>query len=308
MEFSEALALLMLAELPHVGEHGIVRFQQLTQWKGLALAEALALPPPVLGREYGLPPPAVARLCGEKDQHTTHCQQILSRLAAVGGCVSQPGDPAYPRRWLEATDRAPPLVYLYGNQANLLPPTLAILSSRAVTEHTVSATIQVARVAAREGFTLVAGGMKTTHRIAAVTMRATGTRRTIVLDRGLLAAFGGHLEHDPFGFGPERARFDRQTTLALSCFRPTDHAAPRNGRRRDELIAALADIVVAVSARPGGEIERICLRAVDRGHCVLSWQGTNAALVAAGALSIDETDLNAGLCRFLTRRVEFPPG
>ena len=82
-------------------------------------------------------------------------------------------------------------------------------------------------------------------------------------------------------------------------FRPDNHATPRNGRRRDELIAALGDIVVALSARDGGEVERICLRSLDRGQCVLSWQANSPALVAAGAVPIDERDLASALRRFL---------
>src|SRR5215470_2259678 len=143
--------------------------------------------------------------------------------------------------------------------------------------------------------------MKSTHRIAAVTGRAAGAPRLIVLDRGLFAAFHGQPDLDPFGFGPGRTRFDSRTTLVLSIFRPYDHASPRGGRRRDELIAALGDIVVALSARPGGEVERICLRALDRGQCVLSWQGNNPALLAAGAIPIDEAEVRGGLAQFIAR-------
>ena len=87
----------------------------------------------------------------------------------------------------------------------------------------------------------------------------------------------------------------------LSPFRLMDHARPRNGQRRDELIAALADVIVAVHARPGGQIERVCLEALDRGQCVLSWYGENSGLVAAGATAVAEADLAAGLSRFLSR-------
>ena len=62
-----------------------------------------------------------------------------------------------------------------------------------------------------------------------------------------------------------------------------DHAAAHNGKRRDELIAALADVIIAVHARPGGVIEHVCLQALDRGQVVLSWYGENAGLIAAGA-------------------------
>jgi hypothetical protein len=197
----------------------------------------------------------------------------------------------------------PPIVYQHGNPDVLEAPTVAVLSSRDVTERSVLATVRIMRAAARDGFTLVTGGMKTTHRIAAVSGRATGTQRAIVLDRGILAAFGKHLGRDPFGFSPGRARFDSARSLVLSPFRPNDHASPRNGRRRDELIAGLADLIVAAHARVGGEIERICLLSLDRGQPVLSWQAENASLIAAGAGVLDESDLVSDLLRFVR-----PPG
>jgi hypothetical protein len=80
-----------------------------------------------------------------------------------------------------------------------------------------------------------------------------------------------------------------------------DHASPRSGQRRDEIIAALADVIVAVNARPGGQMERVCLESLDRGQCVLSWYGENAGLVAAGATAIEEGDLSRGLMRFIAR-------
>jgi hypothetical protein len=173
------------------------------------------------------------------------------------------------------------------------------MHSRLVSEGSVAATLRIVRAAAADGLAVAVGGMKTPHRIAAATSRTLGAARLVVLDRGLLAAFGGDLERDPFGLGPGRGRFDSQRTLVLSPFRPDDHAVPRSGRRRDALLTALADIVVAVSARPGGEVERCCLAALDRGQCVLVWQGGNSALVAAGALPLDPADLGIGLRRWL---------
>ena len=224
---------------------------------------------------------------------------VLLSLAACGARVCERGEPPYPRRWAEWAEPPPPLAYLYGAPELLAGPAVALLASRGIGEQTVTATVRVAQRAAREGFALAVGGMKSTHRIAAVTGRAAGAPRLVVLDRGLFAAFGGQPEYDPFGFGPGRTRFDPGATLVLSVFRPHDHGTARSGQRRDELIAALGDIVVALSARPGGGVERICLRALDRGQCVLSWQANSPTLVAAGAATLDEHDLQRGLRRFL---------
>lgn len=301
MDYETALALITLAELPRVGERRLLRVQTRARHGGLSLSRVVALPPDALAHDYGLPAPALARLQRDRFWHTAHCRALVANLAACGAHLCQPGDAHYPRRWSERVDPPPPLAYAHGAAELLARPTTALLASRGVTEQTVTATVQVARCAALEGFALAVGGMKTTHRIAAATARAAGAPRLVVLDRGLFAAFGGPPEFDPFGFGPGRTRFDSRTTLALSVFRPHDHATPRSGRRRDELIAALGDIIVALSARPGGEVERICLRALDHGQCVLSWQGNSPALVAAGAVPIDEAELRGGLAQFTAR-------
>lgn len=299
MNYETTLALVTLAELPRVGERRLTRVQALARGRRMPLAHVIELAPSTLARDYGLPAPALLRLQRDGFWHSAHCRALVARLSACGVLVRQPGDASYPKRWLERGAPPPPLVYLYGAAALLDVPSVALLASRGVSEQVVAATAHVARRAAGEDFALVVGGMKSTHRIAAVTGRAAGAPRLVVLDRGLFAAFGGQPEFDPFGFGPGRSRFDPRSTLVLSVFRPDNHATPRSGRRRDELIAALGDLVVALSVRPGGEIERICLRALDRGQSVLVWQGDSATLLAAGAVGFDERDLQRGLRRFL---------
>jgi predicted Rossmann fold nucleotide-binding protein DprA/Smf involved in DNA uptake len=302
MEYAAALALVTLAELPRVGERRLLRMQALARGRMVALSQLVGLPPQSWARDYGLPLPARERLERDGFWHTAHCRALVARLNACGARVCARGEPPYPERWAERADPAPPLVYLFGAAELLSRPAMALLASRGVSAQTVTATVHVAQRAALDGFALAVGGMKSTHRIAAATGRAAGAARLVVLDRGLFAAFGGQPTFDPFGLGPGRRRFDPRATLVLSVFRPNDHATPRNGRRRDALIAALGDIVVAVSARPGGEIERICLRALDHGQCVLNWHGENPSLRAAGAVSIDEHDLRRGLRRFLPLR------
>lgn len=297
--------LLFLSELPHVGERTLARLRRSADADG-GLARLLNESPEVLAAEHGLAPAAIDRLRGQRAQHETHCRMLVEWLREARVSVAQPNDDSYPSRLRLRSDDPPPLLYLHGEPAVLAGPTLSILASREPSEASVVATVQIAQHAAGEGFTLVTGGMKATHRIAAAAVRAAGAHRAVVLDRGLLAAFRGSFDLDPFGLGSGRARFDARRTLVLSPFRPCDHASPRSGRRRDELIAALGDLVVATSARPGGEVERVCLHALDAGQCVLSWQGENAALAAAGAAAIDDADLRAGLRRFLPRSRPLP--
>ena len=296
---ADTFALLVLSELPGVGERTLAHVHEVAQQQHLPLRETLSLSTIILKEEFGLPRAAIVRLTDRYHEHEAHCRSTLRRLEQADVALYRPGDTMFPKRWTGRPALCPPIVYQHGNPAVLGAPTLAVLSSRDVTERSVLATVQIMQAAARDGFTLVTGGMKTTHRIAAVSGRATGAKRAIILDRGILAAFGKHLGRDPFGFSPGRARFDAAGCLVLSPFRPDDHASPRNGRRRDELIAGLADLIVAAHARAGGEIERICLLALDRGQPVFSWQAENASLIAAGAAAIDESDLRSDLHCFV---------
>lgn len=298
----DPLSLLLLAELRSVGERGADAVLRFARQQRLTLGATLALPASKLAGECGLGPRAIAQLTTGRATYLDHCRALLDVVESGGVSLSASDGPEYPDRWRARAVPIPPIAYWYGNRRVLNTPTVAVLNSRTITASAVSATIRLVQRLSTEECTVVTGSMKSTYRIAAVTARAAGTPRVIVLDRGLFAAFPHGLNRDPSGFGPRHSLLDPQRTLVLSPFRLHDHAAPHNGRRRDQLIAALADLVIAVNARPGGEIERVCLRALDAGQCVLSWLGENPGLVAAGARSIDDTDVEYGLRRLLTPR------
>ncbi|MFQ5666922.1 MAG: DNA-processing protein DprA [Candidatus Binatia bacterium] len=291
MDKENALYAVMLSELPHVGDKTAERIRALNRERRHGLATWFRLPETVLREDYKLHTAAVRRLCAQRGEHESRCRWLRDRLVGSGGTVCLAGDPAYPPGLYHRLQPPPAVLYSVGPFAVLQAPTLAVLNSRTITEHAVASSLVVVRAAAAQGFALVTGGMKTSYRIAAVASRAAAAPRVVVLDRGIFATFGARLDCDPFGFGPGRSRLDSEHTLVLSPFRLMDHAAPRNGRRRDELVAALADVIIAVHARPGGEIERVCLEALDRGQVVLSWCGENAGLVAAGATAVEEADV-----------------
>lgn len=290
-----ALALLTVAELPRVGERRLQRLREHFERHGVPLAGLADLPPAALRGELALPWAAIRRLRDERASHEARCAALAAALAEAGVRLCPLGDPSYPEGWARHGDPPPPLAYLHGDARLLRRPIVALLHSRLVDAATVTATLHLARAAAAAGCGLAGGGMKTAYRVVAAAARSLGVPRLIVLDRGLLAAFGGQLDRDPFGLGPRRAPFDPTGTLVLSPFRPDDHAVPRSGRRRDALIAALADLVIAVHARPGGEIERVCHAAMARGQRVAVWRAHNRSLVAAGGLPLDAPELDGAL-------------
>jgi predicted Rossmann fold nucleotide-binding protein DprA/Smf involved in DNA uptake len=301
MTESETLDAIMLWELPGVGEKAAQRILATNRERGRSLATFFRLPPAVLQDEYDLPGVALARIGEGRAEHEARCRWLAQRLEANDAEVHMAGASGYPHRLIERLRPPPALLASVGEPGVLALPTLTVLNSRDLDERVVIASHAAVRAAIEQGFALVSGGMKASHRIVAVAARAAAAPRAVVLDRGLFATFGAATDRDPFGLGPGRGPFDRRRTLALSPFRLCDHAVAHNGKRRDELVAALADVIVVVHARPGGVIERVCLEALDRGQVVLSWYGENAGLIEAGAAAIEEADLSGELLRYLSR-------
>lgn len=292
MDKKSALYAVMLSELPRVGDSTAARILKRNRERRQTLTAFFRLPEAVLRDDYELHAETIQRICYERADHEARCQWLLDQFSGTGGQVLFVQDEAYPNLLRQRLMPGPAVLYGIGESSVLGGAKLAVLSSRDLTEQSVATTLALIQAAAAQGFTVVSGGMKTNYRIAAVAGRAADAARIIILDRGIFATFGARVEQDPFGFGPGRSILRSDRTLVLSPFRLMNHAAAHNGRRRDELVAALADVVVAVRARPSGEIERVCLAALDRGQCVLSWYGENAGLVAAGAAVIDASNLN----------------
>lgn len=302
MNKDDLLHALMLSELPQVGEKAAHRILTMNRERQHTLATFFRLPAAVLREEYDLHEATIERLTMQRGEHEARCRLLADMLLRVAGKAALIDTPEYPARVRQRLDPAPAVLFELGEASVLSAPTLAVLNSRSIDERAVHASSAAVRAAIEQGFTVITGGMKASHRISAVAARAAAAPRAVVLDRGLLATFGGRVDRDPFGFGPGRGPLDSNRTLVLSPFRLTDHAVAHNGKRRDELIAALADVIIAVHARPGGVIEHVCLQALDRGQVVLSWYGENAGLIAAGATPIEESDLAGELTRYLSRQ------
>ena len=284
-----------LAELPAVGPKSISRILAVNRLRSRTLGQFFGLPEQVYRDEYHLPAQAVACLCERDAAYAVRCQELADRLAEHGGTALLAGTPGYPTALEHYLTAPPPIVFALGDSGLLTAPAAAVLNSRTPSCEAIVATQTIVRATARQGFAIASGAMKPGHRVAAASARAAGAPRIIVLDRGLFAAMGDATERDTFGLISGHLRLDRSRTLVLSSFRLTNHAAPANGARRDSLIAALADLVIAVEATPGGHMEQLGLHMVARGKVVVSWRAQNATLLAAGARPLNEQDLANGL-------------
>ena len=301
-----AAAMIILRELPGVGERRLTRLVEILHRRHESIDHLLAARPEILRRTYGLPASAIRRLSEQRGPHLDRCRWLATEIERAGARVLMPRSHAYPPQ-LRRYDIPPPvMLFTLGNLDIGARPCISLLTSREITGETIPAMAAIIHSARKEKLAVALGGMKSTHRLAAMTGRALRAQRIVVLDRGLFSAFASDFTRDPFGCGDKKGDLDQDRTLVLSPFRPEDHAAPNNGRRRDEVIAALGHVVFAVSARPNGETERICLHAIKQGKPVLVWRNQSPPLVAAGALRLDPPHLKKGLRRFLDERANHP--
>src|SRR5262245_44762044 len=107
----DALPLLMLSELPHVGDGAVLRVQDFCRRRRLALGDVLRLPPALLASECSLPKRAIELLTTTREAHAQRCAWLLGTLRQAGIRICTPDDALYPARWRQRT--SPPIVYLH---------------------------------------------------------------------------------------------------------------------------------------------------------------------------------------------------
>src|SRR5438874_78541 len=148
---------------------------------------------------------------------------------------------------------------------------------------------------ARRDVALATGVNREAYQAAAVAAKRHGGAAVMALDRGLLTLFPAGPEREPV----PAARvwdetLDPATQILLSPFALRDQWTPRSGPRRDALLFELAAAVVAVDVRPGGNMERECRRAVERG-IPLFLAGEEAAAAGLEAILPAERRLKSPL-------------
>lgn len=194
-----------------------------------------------------------------------------------------PQDAAFPRR-LRALGARSPGLHVRGT---MVEPTraVAIVGSRAATVEACRAAHALATHAAERGVQVVSGGALGVDGAAHRGALAGGGHTVVVLATGLDIIY------------PDRHRGLFAAIEAAGGALVTAYPAgtpPRPGHfvRRNEIIAALADVVVVVSASAGSGALYTARAAVRLGRTVAATPGTPGAqlLLAAGASAVASAD------------------
>lgn len=257
-----------LALTPGVGGSTAYRVLKRNAELGRTANEFLSLTAQELQEQYGLRGNSASALAsGERLRPLV--DHTLSRLSEKPVELVFLGEPGYPNRLVEFSRKPPPMLWLYGNTRVLSGSTFAVLGSRNMDRRAADEIERQAEQGVMDAKTLVTSANSPAYRRAAVVPLRWGSPRVLVLDRGLFSALGPDLTDEPFAEARLwRFQFDPKTDLVVTEHRPDDGFCRGHNVRRDATVVALADEVVAVQPREGGNMERLVAQAKEAGRRV----------------------------------------
>ena len=295
---------LLLHAVPHLGEKAITRLLSGSAQRRLTPELFLELPARTLQDEFELDQRSVSYLLENRaallEESAAKARTMrafpLHLIAATGA--------TYPARLVQYSEAPPPLLYTLGN-LKLLEPystiksarryTFTIAVSRSAGSDTLAALDETATQLAILGGTPVTGHDRPEYQRLALAAQRRGLPSLYVFDRGLREALGPEFDRPPFAAARIRdAVFDLGRDLAVSPFRLDDHCIGGNNRRRDSLIFALSDVVIALDIRNSGAMFAECCRAREQGRPIFVCNGGrdgNEALRRAGVPPLPEPDV-----------------
>ena len=285
---------------PHIGERTLVYVLRRLVVERMSPSEFLSLHPDVWTSEFALKQEAADALADGKDALLKASEVLSQALRLYGIALLTLGERGYPAR-LEQNDAIPPpLLYALGNLSLLSPAsqkepphfTFALALSNDPAPEALEKQDEIARTLALAGGIAVTGHDRLPYQRLALSLQRLNKPTLYVLDKGIRKAMKAHFEAPLFPAARIReTEFEKARDLVISPFRPDDNTlAPHSLRRRDRLIFALADVIIAVDVNPGGGMFTECKVALKAGRSVFVAEGGregNQKLKALGAKALD---------------------
>jgi hypothetical protein len=305
----ELQAILAWSALPWVGERTLLGLLDHAREARGTLADLWESPLADLHAVVPLHPKSRAALEEDAPEYWRRAGADAATIQNWGVDVLLAGQPEYPAA-LSDFSRKWPLNFAYGALGLLEGPRVALVNSRTVSNRALAATDALADALARRDVTLVASINKESYIAAATAAKRHAGASIMVLDRGIAEAFPTGIKRDPVA--PARVwdeDFDPDLQLLLSPLGWRQRWNRRSSAQRDALVVDLADVVIALDVRSGGNMERECLRAAKDGKPVLALEADGIAnsLVEAGLPALRWTGGEDTANRVIQRLPALPP-
>lgn len=277
----------LLSEISGIGEKRLGGILQRNAVLRRSPEEFLTLSADEWRQEYHLEERSVSCLQQEVSRRSRRALEQARSLQRAGVTLLTLQDTTYPVALLTYLDDPPPVLYVYGNLSLLRRRRFAVANSRDAPNDVLNACDRAAEAAALRGWLPITGHNRPAYQRCALASVRNGRSVCYVLDCGLWKAFPGGLSHALFPAARIwRVEYDSERDLTLTPFPPDAHMIAHHNRRRDQMIFALAEAVFAGSIRPGGQMERQCLQAIQQGKPVFvigSAGEGESRLLSAGA-------------------------
>ncbi|MCX6358912.1 MAG: hypothetical protein NT029_03820 [Armatimonadetes bacterium] len=260
-----------LAAVPGIGEKSIAAILRRVAVGGMSPVALLEMGAPALMGEFGLRHAAADAIVQGLRPAAERAALELRRLRRQGVQLLTVADASYPAALGAFLDAPPPLLCAYGDVRLLSRPLVMAANSNGAPPEALAACDEAMAVALAAGMSPVTGHNRIEYQRPALVALRAAVGVVYVLDRGIVDALGEDLDRELFpAAGIWTGGFDPGRHLALSPFGPRDHWLGANNRRRDEMIAALATLVLVGHVTPGGGMDGICRRAVKAGRGVVT--------------------------------------
>lgn len=266
----ELQGILAWSGLPWVGERTLLALLDHAREGRRSLADLWESPLEDLHALVSLHPKSRAALEQDAAAHWRRAGSEAETLLSWGVDLLVAGGPDYPRA-LHGFRRKWPLLFAYGALGLLEERRVALVNSRTVSNAALAATDALADALARRDVPLVTSTNKEAYKASATAAKRHAGPSLMVLDRGIAEAFPTGIQRDPVA--PARVwdeSFDPDLQLLLTAMGWRGRWNQRSSALRDALVIDLADVVVALDVRPGGNMERECLRAAREGKAVVA--------------------------------------
>ena len=282
---------LLLHSVPHLGEKSLAAVLRRVTQRRISPHAFLDLTSDDLIRDYELPARVAEHLHDHRSALLAQSAELLRAVRLHPLHLLSTESAGYPDRLVQFASAPPPLLYALGHRGLIEPATPArftftLAVSNGAPPGVLNRLDEIATGLVEAGGAPVTGHDRPAYKRLALAAQRRNRSTLYVFDRGLREALGPDFDRPPFSAARIRdAVFEVDRDLALSPFRLDDHGLGANNRRRDELVFALSDLVVALDVRAGGMMMQECLRAHNQGRPVyIAAEGRdgNAALRTAG--------------------------
>ncbi len=278
LTYPEEFWLLALHTLPGVRMARVAHILQVLQERNAGPEAFFRSSPEEWHEDFELPTPVLQYLQERLDHHLQQTLRLWQKLKQWKVSLLSWADASYPPEVRQLPYRVP-LLYLHGPLKLLAHrPRIAFLNSRFIRPKVEAFLRQVAEAVLQAlPFAVVTSPFRTAYRASAEVAVAQGVPLILVGDRGIL-----FLLQSPW---IQRISVPR---LILTPFAPEDVGTPGSGMVRDDLIGALADVLVGCEIYRGGNMERQFQEALKAGKAAFVWQRegrdlANADLARQGA-------------------------